>query len=236
MKEIIKKVYSGSEKSFVDIVKTNIQNKNQGVVVTANPEIMMYSDRNPIIKNDLMASDTLITADGIGIVFAYKRLLGKSITRITGVDLVEELIEFSAVYKKRLLIYGSKEEVLLKLESKLKSEGKDFPLKLINGYERTEDDVAEEINRFSPDIVLVCLGVPVQEETIFRLKKRTDGITYVGCGGSIDVISGSVKRAPDFVVKLNLEWAYRIIKQPKRLIRFVNNQIVFIVKLVFYTK
>ena len=89
----------------------------------------------------------------------------------------------------------------------------------------------KEIIKCKPDIVLVALGMPQQEELIYKyLDKFKKGI-FVGVGGSFDVLSGTIKRAPKIFIKLNLEWLYRILKEPKRLKRFYNNNIKFILKI-----
>lgn len=102
---------------------------------------------------------------------------------------------------------------------------KNYPnLKLVgaaNGYEKDKDNVFEKMARTKPDIVLVALGIPLQEKLIYKhLAKFYKGI-FVGVGGSFDVISGHKKRAPKIFIKLNLEWLYRILKEPKRLKDFM---------------
>jgi len=88
--------------------------------------------------------------------------------------------------------------------------------------------VFEEIASLKPDVCLVALGIPVQEKLIYKhLDKFEKGI-FVGVGGSFDVISGTKKRAPEFFIKCNLEWLYRIAKEPKRLKRFYNSNVKFI--------
>ena len=94
------------------------------------------------------------------------------------------------------------------------------------GYAVFADMKAKE-----PDIVLVALGMPAQEKLIYKhLKDFNKGI-FVGVGGSLDVLSGTKERAPQFFIKHNLEWAYRIMKEPKRLKRFYNSHVKFIFKL-----
>ena len=89
----------------------------------------------------------------------------------------------------------------------------------------------EKIVKKNPDICLVALGIPEQEKTIARhIKEAKKGI-YIGVGGSFDVLSGEKKRAPKLFIKLNLEWLYRIIKEPKRLKRFWNNNVKFLLKI-----
>ena len=100
-----------------------------------------------------------------------------------------------------------------------------------NGYVENKDDIFKEIVKKEPDIVMVALGVPFQEKLIYKhLDKFKKGI-FVGVGGSFDVISGTKKRAPKIFIKLNLEWLYRIIKEPSRLKRFYESNIKFLLNI-----
>ena len=78
-----------------------------------------------------------------------------------------------------------------------------------------------------PDIVLVALGMPLQEELIYKYFDKFKKGIFIGVGGTFDVLSGSKKRAPKILIKLNLEWFYRIIKEPKRIKKFWNNNVKF---------
>ena len=88
----------------------------------------------------------------------------------------------------------------------------------------------EKISKLKPDILLVALGIPMQEELIYRHMNEFNKGIIVGVGGTFDVLSGTKKRAPKIFIKLNLEWLYRIIKEPSRLKRFWNNNVKFIFK------
>ena len=126
---------------------------------------------------------------------------------------------------------GAKEEVVSSLANKIKVE---YPsIKLLgfsNGYVKNLDKEMEKISKLKPDILLVALGIPMQEELIYRHMNEFNKGIIVGVGGSFDVLSGTKKRAPKIFIKLNLEWLYRIIKEPSRLKRFWNNNVKFIFK------
>ena len=96
-----------------------------------------------------------------------------------------------------------------------------------NGYIKDRDKEFGKIKKAKPDIVLIALGIPYQEKLIYKHIKDFDKGVFVGVGGSFDVISGQKKRAPRIFIKLNLEWAYRLICEPRRLKRFWNNNIKF---------
>ena len=126
-----------------------------------------------------------------------------------------------------MYLLGAKEEVVAALAGKLTAEYPDMTVNYHNGYDGDKDAIFHEIAALEPDLVLVGLGVPAQELLIYRhLPKFAKGV-LVGVGGSFDVLSGSKKRAPQFFVKTNTEWLYRIAKEPQRLGRFWNNNVKF---------
>ena len=88
----------------------------------------------------------------------------------------------------------------------------------------------QKIVKLNPDICLVALGIPKQELLISKYIENAKKGIYIGVGGSFDVLSGVKKRAPKIFIKLNLEWLYRIIKEPKRIKRFWNNNVKFLIK------
>ena len=103
-----------------------------------------------------------------------------------------------------------------------------------NGYEKDKDKVFLDIVSKKPDIVLVALGIPLQEKLIYKYLDKFEKGIFVGVGGSFDVISGHKKRAPKVFIKLNLEWLYRIMKEPSRLKRFYDSNVKFIFKVRKY--
>ena len=78
---------------------------------------------------------------------------------------------------------------------------------------------------------MVALGIPTQEKLIYKHLADFEKGIFIGVGGSFDVLSGTKQRAPEFFIKHNLEWFYRIMKEPSRIKRFYNNNIKFILKL-----
>ena len=97
-----------------------------------------------------------------------------------------------------------------------------------DGYVENKESVFRKITEMEPDIVLVALGTPAQELLIHRYYRADRPGLYMGVGGSFDVLSGLKKRAPSFFIKFNLEWLYRITKEPKRLKRFWNSNVKFL--------
>ena len=96
-----------------------------------------------------------------------------------------------------------------------------------DGYVEDKDKIMQEIISLSPDLILIALGVPNQELLINKYIEKAKKGVFIGVGGTFDVLSGCKKRAPKLFIKLNLEWLYRIICEPTRLKRFIQNNIVF---------
>jgi len=232
MKDLINKIYKGTNKEFLDLLDKRIDDNKKTFIITANPETLTYSESDEEINRMLNDKNNLIIPDGIAIVKAAN-MLGINIKeRITGFDVCEHLLSYASINKKKVYLFGSKEEVIDGMKEVIKN--KYNGIKLVgseNGYVKDKDGVFKKIIKLEPDIVLVALGIPAQEKLIYKhLNSFKKGI-FVGVGGSFDVISGTKKRAPKLFIKLNLEWLYRIVTEPKRLKRFYNNNIKFILKI-----
>ena len=225
------KLYSDSAESFYKLIKDNLDKNKKMFIVTANPETFMISEEDNEMKKLILDNETTIVPDGIGIVRAAKKNKYNVKERITGIDIAIKLLEYGNELNKKVYLFGSKEEVIVSMKEVLKNKYPNIIISGIsNGYVKDRDKVFEEISKLEPDIVLVALGIPHQEKIIYKhLDKFKKGI-FVGVGGSFDVISGHKKRAPKIFIKLNLEWLYRLLKEPKRIKRFYNSNIKFMFK------
>lgn len=232
MKKLMKKIYNGTYKEFLKEIDKRIEHSKKTFIITANPETLTYSETDEEILNMLNDKEVLIVPDGIAVVKAANMLGIKIKERITGFDICEHLLEYASINKKKVFLFGSKQIVIDKMKEVISK--KYSGINLVgteNGYVKDKDKVFESIIELKPDIVMVAMGIPSQEKLIYKhLDKFKKGI-FIGVGGSFDVLSGSKKRAPKLFIKLNLEWLYRIVTEPKRLKRFYNNNIKFILKI-----
>ena len=235
MKELFDKLYNKSEESFYEILEKNLSQNKKTFIVTANPETFMMSEKDEEMRKLLLDNDTFLVPDGIGIVKAARMINYDVKERIAGIDIANELLKLGNEQKKSIYLFGAKQEVI---DSMIKVLEEDYSnLKLVgasNGYEKDKDKVFEKIVKAKPDIVLVALGIPFQEKLIYKHLDEFDKGIFVGVGGSFDVISGHKKRAPKIFIKLNLEWLYRILKEPKRLKRFYDSNVKFLFKVKKY--
>ena len=232
MKKYFEKMYNKTEKEFFSKLKENLENEKRMFIVTANPETFTFGKQDNEVDLLLTDSETTVVADGIGIVKGAN-MLGYDIPeRIPGVGIAEQLFVLGDNLKKSIYLLGAKQEVINALCTVLTQKYPGLQIKgAVDGYIDDKDAVFEDIKKAEPDIVLVAIGVPIQEKLIYRhIKDFKKGI-FVGVGGSFDVLSGTKARAPKFFIKHNLEWLYRIVKEPKRIKRFYENNVKFIFRL-----
>ena len=235
MRKLFDRLYAQGCDKFYKKMEDTLKKNKKMFIITANPETFMKSLDDKEIEKMLLDENTTLVPDGIGIVKAARMLDYNIKERIAGIDIANKLLEYGNSIKKSIYLFGAKQEVI---DGVKKVIAEKYPnIKLVgakNGYEKDKDKVFKEIVDQEPDIVLVALGIPLQEKLIYKyLDKFKKGI-FVGVGGSFDVISGYKKRAPKLFIKLNLEWLYRITKEPSRLKRFYDSNIKFIFKVRKY--
>lgn len=191
------------------------------LVVTPNAEIVQLANRDREFT-EIIAGADLVIPDGIGVIYASK-ILGRPIkARVPGCDFAAGLMERMAKSGHSLYLLGAKPGVAEEAAARLREA---YPGLAIcgahDGYFKEDGPVAEEIRRSGADVVFVCLGAPKQEKWISQNGAATGASLLIGLGGSLDVFSGRVERAPAFWQKVNLEWLYRGLRDPKRLKRIV---------------
>lgn len=199
-------------------------NSDKGnLIVTPNPEIVMKA-KDDVEFKDIINSAELVIPDGIGIIKAGNILGTPLKERVAGYDLICNLLEKYKDGSKTFYFWGSKpgyaDEAKQNLEQKYPN------IKIVGthtGYFKPEEEseIIAEIKELKPDILLVGIGFPRQEKVINKYKNDGFFKIGIGCGGSIDVLAGRVKRAPKLFIKLHLEWFYRLLKQPSRFKRML---------------
>lgn len=226
--EYLDKIYHNSAASFHQLVDEKLEQEQKMFIVTANPEVLMVGAQNEQLNNVLLDEKVTIVPDGIGVVKALCKAGKTCNERITGVDLASHLLESANRMKKSVYFYGAKPEVIDALMKKVKTQYPDLVIAgYHDGYHETGDEVFDQIVATKPDIIFVALGVPAQELLIAKHIDRFEKGIFVGVGGSFDVLSGMKARAPKLFIKLNLEWLYRICKEPKRFGRFYRSNVKF---------
>lgn len=215
--------------SFEDLLE--YVSGKKGILVAINAEKILHATdqtRNIINRN-------IGYCDGIGAVMALKKHGYKDVVKIPGCELWLKIIASTYKEGKTFYLVGSKQEVIEDTVSKLKEE---FPginiVNYRNGYINSEaerNELLHDIAVKKPDIVFVAMGSPKQELLMEEMFERHSAI-YQGLGGSFDVYTGRVERAPKWWVEHNLEFAYRLIKQPSRIKRQIH-LVKFYILLIF---
>lgn len=217
------------QEELLQNIYNDYKNNNQSIILSVNPEIILNNYRNHEYIN-LMNSQKYQIPDGIGIIYASKFNGGNIKKRITGIDLMNEICMKSINNNSKIFLYGSKIGVAQKAKEQLEDK---YPginiVGVCDGYV-SEDDAIKKILKENPDILFVGLGSPKQEKFIIDNKENFKNIKILmPVGGSFDVISNNLKRAPNWMIKMNIEWLYRLIKQPKRIFRQIK-----LIKFIFY--
>ena len=194
---------------------------HMGILVAINAEKILHAtdETRSIINRNIGY------CDGAGAVRAMKQKGYKNATKIAGCELWLKII---ARYENEKTFYlvGAKPEVIAATEKKLREE---FPnIRIVgcrDGYIRSEQDkmlLIDDISLKRPDVVFVAMGSPKQELLMEEMQHRHPNAIYQGVGGSFDVYTGNVERAPKWWVDHNMEFAYRLIKEPKRIKRQIH--------------
>ncbi len=190
-------------------------------VVTANAELVMHARRDPELA-EVVRQAALVVPDGIGLIWAAGLLGDPLPERVPGIELAERLVAESGSAGYSVYFLGAAPGVAEEAAARLRARYPDLQLAGVrHGYFRPEEEpaVLEAIASARPGLLLVGLGMPRQEKWIARHLAQLGVPVAVGVGGSFDVWSGRVRRAPRWMQRLGLEWAYRLARQPRRALR-----------------
>lgn len=206
-------------------------------IVTINPEMIDFADKDKEFSDILKTAD-LVIPDGFGIQLALK-IYGISQERIPGIEFAKKIIEYCAENSLPIALVGAKQEILDKACDNLKKELPNLDITYSrNGYfnDSDEKEIIDSLKQKNPKLVLAALGVPKQEIFIRKYMKEFPNTIFIGVGGSFDVWSGEVKRAPLIFRKAGCEWLWRLIKTPSRFKRMFPTLPLFLFKVIINKK
>lgn len=195
-------------------------------IIAVNPEkIMIAHDNSELLA--LMQSAGLLIPDGIGVVFATRFLGLGRMQRVPGAELMPAICELSARKGYRLFLYGGRPEINQRAVARLKEAYRG--IRIVgqqHGYLKKEavPSLITEINDSGAEVLFLALGSPAQELWMAKHLPKLNIKVCQGVGGTLDVISGVVRRAPLVFRKMHLEWFYRLVTHPNRITR----QIVYL--------
>ncbi|WP_250277928.1 WecB/TagA/CpsF family glycosyltransferase [[Clostridium] colinum] len=219
----------------LNLVLLFLENDEKKLIFTPNPEFIMNALQDDEFM-DILNKSNLNIPDGIGVVIGGK-MLGYNIRkRVAGFDLIQNIFSKIKNTDKTVYFLGANEETINLAKEKMEQKYKGLKIVGVhNGYFTEEEDkiIIHNINKLNPDLLLVGLGSPRQEKWIYKNKDLLNVKVMIGVGGSFDVMSGNVKRAPKIFIKLNLEWFYRLITQPTRFKRMLKLPL-FIIEVLKY--
>ena len=219
-------------------IGTIIRSNGKGLVLNVNVNAINQALKYPFMK-DLLNSAVIVFCDGHGVMLGAKILGYKIPERITYADWMWDLSDYMQNEGFSYYFLGAEEGVAKKATEKLVER---FPiLKVVgvrNGYfdkeDKEENDaIIDEINRVSPDVLVVGFGMPTQEKWLMKNWKRVDAKVALTGGACFDFISGTVRRAPRLMQAFWLEWFFRLLIQPKRMFyRYVIGNPLFIFRVL----
>ena len=190
-------------------------------VVTPNAEIA-YEALHDVQLREMLNGADLMLPDGAGVVLASKLLRTPVKQKVAGVDFAAGLLGILERNGESLYLLGGKPGIgelaaqkMLEAHPQLRIAG------IADGYFRDEAPVIAKINASGADALFVCLGAPKQERFMVQHRQELHVHLMAGLGGSLDAFAGTVQRAPAWMIRLNLEWLYRLIREPKRFRRML---------------
>ncbi|MBQ7292819.1 MAG: WecB/TagA/CpsF family glycosyltransferase [Clostridia bacterium] len=204
-------------RTLIHEIEQRLKEQRRTVIYTPNPIMAQNAKKDEYFMKILNSSDYNVP-DGNGIILASRLLNTPIPKRICGIELAEDLLKIAAQKQYRIFLYGGREGVAALAAKKLSVRYPNLKIcGVANGF--INDSVAfERIKRSSPDAVYVCLGSPKQEKWIYENAPRLRHTKlFMGLGGSLDVWSESVARAPAKIRSLGFEWLWRMAVAPKRL-------------------
>ncbi len=219
--------------SAVEYAQELMCNDKVNQVVTINPE-MFTTAANDEQFSQILKDAEMVIPDGIGVKIGLK-IMGENVDRIAGVDFAREMINRAAEKNMPVALIGAKPEIIEKAVMNLQSEVENLNIVYSHdGYFDNWDEIYEGLKNTSPRLILVALGSPKQEKFISEARNRLNPALMIGVGGSFDVWSGVVQRAPKIYQKMGLEWLYRTVKQPERFKRIFPALPLFVLKVLRY--
>ena len=199
-----------------------LQGSRAAVCVTPNAEIAYDATQDAAFRALLNRAD-LVLPDGAGVVLAAKLRKTPLKQKVAGVDFAGQMLQVFAETGTRLYLLGSKPGIAERAAENMKKTAPGLVIcGTADGYFNDETAVVEKINAARAQALFVCLGSPKQERFMFDHQEELTTVRLMaGLGGTLDAFAGTAKRAPAWMIQANLEWLYRLYKEPKRLGRMM---------------
>lgn len=213
-------IFNGTKKEFFNYIKKY----NKINIVSGNPEVLYNGLYNKKLFDNFVSKYSIIIPDGVGVVLASKIVKNPVKEKIAGIEVMDDILKICNDENKKVYLLGTTEEVLdkcidnlIKKYPKLNISGKH------NGFFDMDncENIINDIKKSEPFALFVAMGCPRQEVFISNYMEKLPCEIFMGVGGSFDVFADKVKRAPKWMIKMNLEWLYRVVKEPYRIKRLI---------------
>ena len=202
----------------LDFVASRIAARAPCQIATVNPEFVMAAQSDAVFR-DVLSHTALNLPDGIGVIWAARRLGRPLRERVSGVDVVERVAQRAGREGWKIFLLGAGEGVAQKVAEVWRSRYPGIDMAgTYGGSPRrgAEDEIVERVRAASPDVLFVAYGAPAQDIWIARNRERLIAPVAMGVGGALDFIAGIAQRAPRWMQRSGLEWLHRLIRQPWR--------------------
>lgn len=217
------KIPTDSKTIILEKIKKYISHPSSWMhIVSLNPENLVIAQKDEKFKEVLQKGQIMIL-DGIGVVLAARILGVKVGERLTGVDLMEEIVTMASRLRLRVLLIGGEPNLALRLAQcysqvypKAKFKGIEGIRNIKKPLTQEETDIFSIVTDYKPHIIFAAFGSPEQELWLDRHKDQFKGIVCMGVGGAFDYFAGKIPRAPFIFRKIGLEWSFRLLVQPWR--------------------
>lgn len=222
-------IFNSTSEEAIEIALRLMDGNKASQVITVNPEMINLSLKDNNFANLLNEADLLLP-DGIGIKLALM-IMGQKSARIAGVDFAYKLLQECEKNNVSVAFVGTTQEILDKAVENIQAQMPNLEIVYThNGFFNSDEEIINELQTVAPGLILVALGSPKQEFFNQKAKKVLKNGLLIGVGGSFDVWSGVVQRAPKIYQKLGLEWLYRTITQPSRFKRIFPALPLFLIR------
>ena len=216
-------VTTGNYREFIERIYQLAARRMSSYVCVANVHMLVEAHKSSNFANVVNQAD-IVTPDGMPLVKSLKLLYGIEQDRVTGMDLMPDLLKKAEDEKIEVYFYGSTAEVIQKTGEYISDHypllqvagAYNPPFRSLTGEEETE--IVKKINSSGAKLVFVALGCPKQETWMAGMRGRINAC-MIGIGGALPVMLGIQKRAPRWMQKLCMEWVFRLIQEPRRLFK-----------------
>jgi N-acetylglucosaminyldiphosphoundecaprenol N-acetyl-beta-D-mannosaminyltransferase len=191
-------------------------------IVSGNPQILIYGLQNNVLLNNFTRKSSIIIPDGISTVICSKIVKQPVKEKIAGIEAMDNIVKKCEKENQGIYLLGSTKKTLDMCNINLRTKYRELNiLGSHDGYFDLDncEELLMEIEKAKPYALFVAMGCPRQEMFIIKYMDRLPCKVFMGVGGSFDIVAGTLKRAPKWMINLGLEWFYRVAKEPFRIKR-----------------